>query len=40
VKVLGKCQLREVVEEKEEGLDSSGTHLSFVETTLQKSSLA
>jgi len=40
VKVLGKCQLREVVEEKEEGLDSSGTFLCFVETTLQKSSLA
>jgi len=40
VKVLGKCQLREVVEEKEEGLDSSGALLSFVETTLQKSSVA
>jgi len=35
VKVLRKCQLREVVEEKEEGLDSSGTLLSFVETTPQ-----
>jgi hypothetical protein len=27
MKVLGKCQLREVVQGKQEGLDSSGTFI-------------
>jgi hypothetical protein len=30
MKVLGKCQLREVVQGKEEGLNSSGTLLIFI----------
>jgi hypothetical protein len=30
MKVLGKCQLREVVQGKEEGLNSSGTLLRFI----------
>ena len=29
MKVLGKCQLREAVQEKEEGLDASGTRSSL-----------
>jgi len=34
MKVLGKCQLREVVQEKEEGLNSSGTLPSFFIITM------